>query len=246
MTEPRTSDVLFEIALQHMPDIEPEIVPGTWRWNVVDGLTGSDNLGIELGVAGGGFSRRMMESGRFRRFWGVDAYSDHHDVGQYRQALQTVGLDRDYHLLRMTFAEAHLLFPDEFFDFVYVDGYAHSGEEGGRTILDWYAKVKPGGILAGDDYDPVRWPLVVWGVHHLVAQIGVPLRVTEHILEGTYNNYASWFIVKPTDPDAPIPQPDMVLQKLGQEERIAVAARKAAQRAAKRAARLKDNPPRES
>jgi hypothetical protein len=88
--------------------------------------------------------------------------------------------------------------------------------------------------------------LVVWGVHHLVAQIGVPLRVTEHILEGTYNNYASWFIVKPTDPDAPIPQPDMVLQKLGQEERIAVAARKAAQRAAKRAARLKDNPPRES
>jgi hypothetical protein len=38
----------------------------------------------------------------------------------------------------------------------------------------------------------------------------------------------------------------MVLQKLGQEERIAVAARKAAQRAAKRAARLKDNPPRES
>jgi SAM-dependent methyltransferase len=167
-------------------------------------------------------------------------------VGQYRQALQTVGLDRNYHLLRMTFAEAHLLFPDEFFDFVYVDGYAHSGEEGGRTILDWYAKVKPGGILAGDDYDPVRWPLVVWGVHNLVAQIGVPLRVTEHILEGTYNNYASWFIVKPTDPDAPIPQPDLVLQKLGQEERIAVAARKAAQRAAKRAARLKDSPPRES
>jgi hypothetical protein len=107
MTEPRTSDELFEIALQHMPDIEPEIVLGTWRWNVVDGLGGSDNLG----VAGGGFSRRMLESGKFRRFWGVDAYSDHHDVGQYRQALQTVGLDRNYHLLRMTFAEAHLLFP---------------------------------------------------------------------------------------------------------------------------------------
>jgi hypothetical protein len=66
--------------------------------------------------------------------------------------------------------------------------------------------------------------------------------VTENILEGTYNNYASWFIVKPTNSDAPIPQPDLVLQKLGQEERIAVAARKAA----KRAARIKDTPPRES
>jgi hypothetical protein len=76
MTEPRTSDELFQIALQHMPDIEPEIVPGTWRWNVVDGLTGSDNLGIELGVAGGGFSRRMLNSGRFRRFWGVRGGSD--------------------------------------------------------------------------------------------------------------------------------------------------------------------------
>lgn len=55
MTDPRTPEELFEIALEHMPDIEPEIVPGTWRWNVVDGLTGSDNLGIELGVAGAAF-----------------------------------------------------------------------------------------------------------------------------------------------------------------------------------------------
>lgn len=246
MTDPRTPAELFELAVAHMPDIEAEIVPGTWRWNVIDGLSGTDNLGIELGVAGGGFSKRMLDSGRFGRFWGVDAYSDHHNVAQYRQALQLVGLDRNYHLLRMTFAEALPLFPDSFFDFVYVDGYAHSGEEGGRTILDWYAKVKPGGILAGDDYDPVRWPLVVWGVHHLVAQIGVPLQVTENILEGTYNNYASWFIVKPTDPNAPLPQPDPVLEKLGTEERAAIAARKAAQLAEKRAARAKDTRPNES
>ena len=238
MNQPRSAHELFDLAVQHMPDIEPEIVPGTWRWNVVDGLQGSQNLGIELGVAGGGFSKRLLDSGRFRRFWGVDAYSDHHDVAQYRQALHTVGLDRNYHLLRMTFEEALALFPDAHFDFAYVDGYAHSGEEGGRTIIDWYAKVKPGGILAGDDYDPLRWPLVVWGVHHLAAQIGVPLRVTENVLDGSYSNYASWFLTKPLEDGGRKPQPDLLLQRLGREERIAIAAQRAA-----KAARAKGNPP---
>ncbi len=218
MSKPKSPDELFQLALQHMPDIEPEIVPGTWRWNVVDGLRGAENLGIELGVAGGGFSKRMLDSKHFHRFWGVDAYSDHHDVPQFKKALRTVGLDRNYHLLRMTFDEALDLFPDEFFDFVYVDGYAHTGEEGGRTILDWYTKVKPGGILAGDDYDPVRWPLVVWGVHHLVSQIGVQLRVTENILEGSYSNYASWFLTKPLEGGGRSPQPDLLLQRVGSEE----------------------------
>lgn len=241
MSQPRSAQELFDIALQHMPDIEPEIVPGTWRWNVIDGLQGGENLGIELGVAGGGFSKRMLDSGRFHRFWGVDAYGDHHDVAQYRQALRTVGLDRNYHLLRMTFDEALGLFPDGHFDFVYVDGYAHSGEEGGRTILDWYAKVKPGGILAGDDYDPVRWPLVVWGVHHLAAQIGVQLRLTENVLDGSYSNYASWFLTKPLKDSGRQLQPDRLLQRLGQEERSAKAEEKAA-----KPARAKGSPSRGS
>jgi hypothetical protein len=162
-------------------------------------------------------------------------------VAQFRKALLTVGLDRNYHLLRMTFAEAFDLFPDNFFDFVYVDGYAHTGEEGGRTILDWYAKVKPGGILAGDDYDPVRWPLVVWGVHHLVSQLGVPLRVTEHVMDGNYSNYASWFLTKPMQETASPLKPDPLLQAIGQEERDAVAARRAA-----KAAEIKGIRPNES
>jgi hypothetical protein len=72
--------------------------------------------------------------------------------------------------------------------------------------------------LAGDDYDPVRWPLVVWGVHHLVSQIGVQLRVTENILEGSYSNYASWFLTKPLEGGGRSPQPDLLLQRVGSEE----------------------------
>lgn len=241
MTERRSTFELFELAAQHMPQVEAQIVPGSYRWNVIDGLSGEQNLGIELGVAGGSFSRRMMDSGRFRRFWGVDSYSDGHDTAQYKQALRRIGMRRNYHLLRMTFADALDLFPDGFFDFVYIDGYAHSGEEGGRTMTDWYAKVKPGGILAGDDYDPLRWPLVAWGVHHLVQQVGAPLYVTDQVLDEAYNHYASWFFTKPAGSVTPRPDPRLVA--LGQEERLAVAEERARRGGT---ATAKDTPPTES
>lgn len=42
-------------------------------------------------------------------------------------------------------------FPDEYFDFVYIDA-DHTYEPCLRDIRDWYPKVKKGGILTGDDY----------------------------------------------------------------------------------------------
>lgn len=52
----------------------------------------------------------------------------------------------------MTLTDDHAL------DFAYLDGYAHQGNEDGRTLRQWWAKIRPGGLLAGHDYDPVRWP----------------------------------------------------------------------------------------
>lgn len=238
MSKRRTREELIELASRHMPAIQPQIVPDSYRWNVIDRLEGKEHFGIELGVAAGSFSKRMVASGKFRRFWGVDSYSDGHNTAQYKTALRRVGLKKNFHLLRMTFDEAIDLFSDEFFDFIYVDGYAHSGEEGGRTMLDWYAKLKPGGIMAGDDYDAKRWPLVVWGVHHMVQQLGVPLHVTSDVLPDAYNQFPSWFFVKPMEaPLTPLePHPELV--RLGQEERDAVSG------AAKTAA--KDSPQSES
>lgn len=43
--------------------------------------------------------------------------------------------------------------------FIYVDGYAHTGEDRGKTLFDWYPKLKIGGLMAGDDYHD-DWPLV--------------------------------------------------------------------------------------
>ena len=98
----------------------------------------------------------------------------------------------------MAFNDAYDLFDDHFFDFIYFDGYAHTGEEGGKTFSDWYSKLKVGGVFAGDDYHE-GWPLVVWAVNHLVAQVGSELHITGMNETTHLNKYSSWFFVKNAD-----------------------------------------------
>jgi Methyltransferase domain len=181
------------------PAVKLKRLPGTQRWNVIDPLPATGNIGIELGVAAGSFSARMVQSGRFARFFGVDAYSDGHSAREYKAALLATGLWSDYRLLRMTFAQAVDLFPDASFDFIYVDGFAHSGLEGGRTLADWFPKLKPGGIIAGDDYDAKAWPLVVWAVHEAAAQLKVTVNLTDLVQDEAYNRFPSWSFTRPKD-----------------------------------------------
>lgn len=156
----------------------------------------SGNIGVELGVAAGGFSEKMMNSGLFKSFIGVDRYSDVHGIDEYKTALTRVGIWNSYKILRMTFDEAYDLFEDESLDFIYVDGYAHTGEEGGQTIYKWAKKVKIGGVIAGDDYHP-NWPLVMEAVNSFVKDTGFELHVTTISQPGVdYSEYPSWGVTK--------------------------------------------------
>jgi len=148
--------------------------------------------GIELGVASGDFSARLWQSGCFRELWGVDAYADRHDTGEYIAAVKAIGFDANYRLIRSFFSEALDLFPDGYFDFIYVDGYAHTGEEAGRTLYDWYAKLRVGGMIAGHDYHE-EWPLVVENVDRFAADAGLDLMVTRLTTNpGPQDLHPSW------------------------------------------------------
>jgi hypothetical protein len=179
-------------------------------------------VGVELGVAAGEFSRRMVASGRFATFFGIDMYADTHDVHQYKAALRHVGLFSDYKLLRMSFDEALDLFDDESLDFVYIDGFAHTGQEGGQTIWDWARKVRVGGLIAGDDYHP-DWPLVVEAVDTFAAQTGFDLQATTEVETVDYAGHPSWAMVK-TAPTAGAPPADLVAR--GKARGAAVAAKR--------------------
>ncbi len=172
-----------------------KILADAYRQDIIKLIQGNNLVGIELGVAGGEFSKRMLDSGRFEQFFGVDMYADMHDTKEYKKALLHVGMDKNYKLLRMTFDEALELFEDSSLDFIYVDGYAHSGEEGGRTIIDWSKKVKIGGLIAGDDYH-ARWPLVVQAVDQFVESIGGELYLTDKVEAGPTSEFPSWGVIK--------------------------------------------------
>lgn len=175
--------------------INKKILKDYNRFNVVDFLKRKDLIGIELGVAKGEFSKRMIESGKFKFFYGVDLYSDHHDSKEYINTLKYLGLEKNYKLLRVSFEDALNLFEDNYFDFVYVDGYAHGGQEGGKTLCDWIKKVKIGGIISGDDYDK-KFPLTMSAVNYLAQNTTKEIFITNKELfpQDGYKHFASWII----------------------------------------------------
>jgi len=187
---------VVKFARSNTPYVKISNKDGWLRHDVTRLLHGDKNIGIELGVAKGIYARRIIESNKFKRFYGVDIYGDTHDTDEYCQALKYIGLkDPRYSLLRMDFDSASTLFEDEYFDFIYIDGFAHTGEEGGQTLQKWYGKLKIGGVLAGDDYHD-NWPLVKWAVNDFVLQIGADLNVTTGKEVTDYSKYPTWFIVK--------------------------------------------------
>ena len=206
-----------ELANQSTPKVILKIYDNYHRHDIVAALKGRNNVGIELGVAGGHYSERMVRSGKFKRFYGVDLYEDHHNTKEYVSALSLVGIEENYSLLRMSFDDALDLFEDNFFDFIYFDGYAHTGEEGGKTFSDWYKKLKVGGVFAGDDYHD-DWPLVKWAVNDMVSKLNCELNVTGKTENTHLNRYPSWFFTKEKDFEFTV---DEKLRNLGLEIRNA-------------------------
>ena len=213
----RNEQYIFDTARKKTPPATIKKENGWLRHDVVKKLKGASNIGIELGVAQGVFSKRMMGSGKFQRFYGVDLYgTGQHNTQEYCATLKYVGFDDPrYCLLRMDFDSALNLFEDNYFDFIYVDGFAHTGEEGGKTLIDWIKKLKVGGVFAGDDYHS-DWPLVVWAVNDLARQLDVKISVTQGQEDSAYSKYPTWFFRKENNPEELVVDP--LLYKLGIRE----------------------------
>jgi hypothetical protein len=117
------------------------------------------SVGAEFGVARGYFSESLLRSGRFSRLYSIDKWDDHHDDAEFtgvRDRLAQFG-ERSQ-ILRMSFEEALAVIPPQSLDFVYVDGYAHTGHDA-DVVRQCLAKLKPGGLVAVHDYDPFSWPI---------------------------------------------------------------------------------------
>jgi hypothetical protein len=168
------------------------------RWELTK-IIRPRGVGVELGVANGIFSELILSKSTLDYLYSIDMYGDRkHPVAQYKSALVRLAPYRARNsILRMRFDEASSLFPDQYFDFIYVDGFAANGEEGGTTFYDWWPKLKRGGVFAGHDYSP-DWPLVVKAVDRFIAETGLCLFTVggEADPDDAQNRYASWFTVR--------------------------------------------------
>jgi ubiquinone/menaquinone biosynthesis C-methylase UbiE len=144
---------------------------------------------IELGVAAGRFAVQLIEANPAISYLGIDRWSDHHDDAEYHRAKEVIEV-MGGSVLRSTFEDARPQFEDSSAHLVYVDGYAHTGQDGGKTLKQWWTVVQPGGIFAGHDYHPEYQPTI-----DAVDAFVAAHKLTLHIIDEAH--YASWWVRKP-------------------------------------------------
>src|SRR5262245_51006880 len=126
-------------------------------------------IGCEVGVYRGEMSAVMLAHNTRLRLVLVDSWEGdgqaYHSLGDakarissaemeehYRATLSAINFAKDRaNVRRLRPLEAAASFPDEYFDFVFIDA-DHTYEGCRKDITAWRRKVKPGGWLCGHDY----------------------------------------------------------------------------------------------
>lgn len=136
------------------------------RWDWVHLLAKQNNWkrGAELGVREGRLSIYLAQQGismvavdlwaprpEMANVFGGETYEKWpHDT--YFQNFSELSKGLPIHILREDTRTAHTNIPDQFLDFVFVDG-DHSYEGVKADIQNWKGKIFPGGMMCGHDYD---------------------------------------------------------------------------------------------
>jgi hypothetical protein len=163
--------------------------------------------GVEVGVAGGEFSKTILDCWEGRRLHLVDAWrrlpdyvdicnvSDEGHEELFRLLPDRLALHHGrYRVHRLLSREAAQVFEDRSLDFVYIDA-SHAYEAISEDLRLWYPKVHPGGIVAGHDFlDGVR-PEGEFGVRRAVLEFerekGLRVAGTGEL------DWPSWYFIKP-------------------------------------------------
>lgn len=149
------------------------------------------NIGAELGVATGNFSLILNNTHFFKEFYCIDKWNDHHTEREKELVIKKFINKSNVTIIHSTFTEAAKTFPDSYFDFIYIDGYAHTGQDNGVTLREWFPKLKKKGLYAGHDYCSTSWPKTFLQVNKfLQEELGYKIHKTRE------NVNPSWYILK--------------------------------------------------
>lgn len=114
------------------------------------------NLGAEVGVLGGKYSKILCEANPYLKLYCVDSWGlgsnkyKKYYAKKYEEA-KTRLADYNVTLIRKLSLDALGDFDNESLDFVYIDAN-HSFDYVMKDIIEWTRKVRIDGIVAGHDY----------------------------------------------------------------------------------------------
>jgi len=131
----------------------------------------------EIGVYIGRLIKRIFADQNNRKmlkeYWAIDPwtlyppshppYTEEEWIKMYENVCKVMVEYKQLRVLKFTSVKAASLFPDKYFDFVYIDAN-HSYKTICEDIHAWLPKIKDGGIMGGHDYN-------YKGVRHAVSEI---------------------------------------------------------------------------
>ncbi len=102
-------------------------------------------------------------------FEGSEEHQAWNDIPHYEDALTNLApVQHKIKLIKSDSIEASKTYPNEYFDVIYIDA-AHDYESVKKDILAWLPKLKPGGVICGDDYI-AGWPGVIQAVDEIFTK----------------------------------------------------------------------------
>lgn len=157
-------------------------------------------VGLEAGVDTGQFTERLWNTGRFSTFHAVDKWNDRaHSEAQYWAVCEKLMKYEEIRIWRLDTQMFSTLCPKDKFGFIYIDCYAHTGQDGGGVLEALWPLLQEGGIFAGDDYDELQWSDNFRTINEFAEQVGKRICVYDKHLTSDrpkHDNYASWYFTK--------------------------------------------------
>lgn len=121
-------------------------------------------IGVEVGVANGDFAEIILANPKVTGLFGVDLYEPHKGYQDYTRGTTFNNMRKNSAEKLKHFGQRHAFiykfsmdavkdFANNSLDFVYIDAN-HSYKTVFEDITEWAKRVRPGGVIAGDDYTP--------------------------------------------------------------------------------------------
>ncbi len=138
------------------------------RRTLVESLNQSElKTAVEVGVCKGWFSKYILDHTKMKLF-SIDPWEDNPVLSDsqkvYKECEERLVPYGDRNeMIKGCSPEESKRFENESLDFVYIDGM-HDHISVKQDMDAWWPKLKTGGVMAGHDFNPVKWPGVVLAV----------------------------------------------------------------------------------